>query len=243
MQETYFDSYDCPDFLASSFEMDDWYLIITRLRELLSANIISNAAEFASKQVIIKGEVYIGKNVHIGDFVTIEGPAYIDDNAEIGSHSHIRPGSIIGKGCVLGYTAGIKNSIMMDGSKISNHAFVGDSILGSQARVGGHAETSNRRFDQKAIDVIIGDKKYKTGSTKYGMILGEGSRIGADVMVSPGCTIGKQTFISSGIQISGFVPQNSYVKSKSSFEIVPNQNQIKIHNNSKLYTGKNNEEY
>lgn len=220
MWEDLFDEIKTVSFLSDYFNRKDWYRLPRDLKKLIEENIQNPIDSIANG--VISGSVHIGENVSIGAFVVIEGPVFIGDNVEIGSHAHIRPGSVIGNNCVVGYTAGVKNSLMMDGSKISNHAFIGDSILGAKARVGGHSETGNRRFDQGEIPWSFEKGKVETGLDKLGAILGEGSRLGGAVITSPGTVIGKNTFVSSGANVSGFVPSGKFVKAKTELEIRDN---------------------
>lgn len=221
MINEFFKNINLPDFLMSEFDKENWYLILTKLKELLESNIddIKNSNEDTLKA---KGKVYIGNNCKIGEYVVIDGPVYIGDNVEIGPHCYIRPGSVILDNCVLGHASEIKNSIMMKGSKIMNHCFLGDSIIGEKARLGGHVETSNRRYDQGLISFSYKDTKLETGLDKLGLILGEGSRLGGGVLTAPGSMIGMNTFVSPSAFVSGYIPPFKYIKLKQDLEIVEN---------------------
>jgi len=232
MQDDLFNEIKTFPFLADYFARKDWYLLTKDLKKIIEENISEKTTEI--KDGKISGNVYIGKNVTIGAFVVIEGPVFIGDNVEIGAHVHIRPGSVIGNNCVVGYGAGTKNSLMMDGSKISNHAFIGDSILGAKARVGGHSETGNRRFDQGEIDWSFEGDKVSTGLDKLGAIIGEQSRIGGGVVTAPGTVIGKNTFIASGANVSGYIPANKFVKTKTELDIRDNNFQNELNQKSTL---------
>ena len=162
MIERFFGTILVPEFLKGAFEEDDWYLVIGRLKEYLSEHITSQTEPYENEKLSISGTVSIGKNCAIGSFVVIDGPVIIGDDVEIGPGAFIRPGSVIGNGCVVGHAAEVKNAIMMDGSKLSNHVFCGDSILGAKARMGGHCESTNRRFDQGEVEFSFEKRKLKT---------------------------------------------------------------------------------
>ncbi len=223
---------EAPDFIKKEFEAEDWYMIVSKLKKLISENIKPNNPVIDN--VIIKGDVFIGVNCIIGSYVVIEGPVYIGNNVEIGSHAHIRAGSIISDNCVVGYTAGTKNSLMMSGAKIANHTFLGDSIMCPRSRLGGHAETANRRFDQGEIAWNFMDGPKSTGLDKLGSIIGEDSRIAGGVMVSPGTVIGKNTFISSGANVSGYIPEGKFVKTNTQIELRDNNFRGTLHQKSTL---------
>lgn len=57
--------------------------------------------------------------------------------------------------CVIGFSTQVKNTIIRDGAKISDLAFVEDSIIGRNLRIGSGVIVSNRCFNQ--LSVIIKD--------------------------------------------------------------------------------------
>ena len=65
MINEFFKNINLPDFLMSEFDKENWYLILTKLKELLESNIddIKNSNEDTLKA---KGKVYIGNNCKIG---------------------------------------------------------------------------------------------------------------------------------------------------------------------------------
>jgi bifunctional UDP-N-acetylglucosamine pyrophosphorylase/glucosamine-1-phosphate N-acetyltransferase len=223
MLDDFFCDIQVPSFLMSEFKKDDWYLVIAHLKEILKNEIPSNIikTDFSDK-VSIKGAVTIGKNCTIGDFVVIDGPVYIGDNVEIGPSAYIRPGSVICDNVSIGHAAQVKNSIMMPGSKVANHVLLADSIIGKKARLGGHCETANRRFDQGEIEFIYKTTKLHTGLDKLGLILGDGARLGGGVFTYPGTMIGKNTFVSTMACIGGYIEPNKFLKFKTQYEILEN---------------------
>lgn len=230
----FFDSILAPEFILKEFSKTDWVMVIKNFENLLKNN-ISEEINSEFKNVKISGKVYIGKNSHLGEYSTIEGPVYIGDDVEIGPNVFIRAGSIIGNDCVVGHAAEVKNSLMMDGSKISNHTFLGDSILGVKSRMGGHSETMNRRFDQKEISFLYKDQIIETGLDKLGAIMGSGVRLGGGVLTTPGVMIGKKTFIASGVIVDAFIPENKFVKSNNTYSIKDNNYKGELNQDSGLY--------
>ena len=223
MIDEFFSEIAVPEFLKSEFENEHWYLVIARLKDILQDNIKSVQIESPVGNLIYHDKVHIGKNCKIGDNVVIDGPAYIGDDVEISTGAYIRAGSIIANGCSIGHAAEIKNVVMMEGSKIANHVFLGDSILGVSARMGGHSETANRLFEQSEILFSYKEEKLSTGLTKLGAIIGEGSRLGGGAFTYPGTMIGKNTFIATCVDIGGYVPANQFVQIKREYEFKINR--------------------
>ena len=137
--------------------------------------------------------------------------------------AYVRPGTITGNKCVIGFNSEVKNSIIQDGAKIASLAFVGDSILGKSARIGSGVITANRRFDQQNIRLKKEDgEKLDTGTDFFGCILGDYARIGANSVTSPGTLIGAYTWIYPATSIHGFIPKEKRVYNKSNWTIEDN---------------------
>lgn len=177
-------------------------------------------------------KIRIGKNTTIEDTAKIEGPVIIGDGCIIRPNAYIRAGSIIGSNVVIGHSAEVKNVIVFNEAKIASHTFVGDAILGKGVRVGSGTIIGNRRFDQKTVKVRIKDKVIDTGVEKYGGIIGDYSRLGANCSTSPGMLIGSHTWIYAGVLVQGFIPKDSLVKLRQKIEIVPKEKIVLSRNDS-----------
>ena len=173
-----------------------------------------------AKTAEITGNVKIGKGTKIGENVVIEGPCIIGENCLIRPGVMIRPKSIIGNDVVLGHGVEIKNSILFNECKVSTTSFVGDSILGKGARIASGVITGNRRFDQKSIIIEIDGKMFSTKMEKFGCILGDYVRIGANCSTAPGTLIGKHTWTYANMAIRGLIPAEKILKLRQNFEIV-----------------------
>jgi len=176
--------------------------------------------------VSISGRVVIGKDTLIDDYCVIKGPSIIGEGCRIRSGVLIRPGTIIGNSCVIGHGSEIKNSIVFDYAKISSNCFVGDSIIGEGARLGSGAITGNRRFDQKPVTIKFKEKRYDTGYEKFGCVLGDYSRLGANVVTNPGTLIGPYTWVYGCSSIGGFIKERTLVKLRQKFELVEKEKQV-----------------
>lgn len=172
------------------------------------------------ESAVISGKVKIGKGTKIGPYVVIEGPVVIGENCVVRPFALLRPGTILGDGCVVGNGSEVKKAIVFSGAKIASQAFVGDSILGKGARIGSGTILANRRFDQGDIYVSVEGKKVYSGSDKFGAVVGEYVRLGANCVVLPGTLVGKYTWTYPNSCVGGFLEKDKFVKSKRVFEIV-----------------------
>ena len=204
-------------FDASSKIIDD--IKNSNKQEIKTNNIDQN--------VKIIGSVYIEEGTKIQSGCIIEGPVYIGKNCKIMYNSYVRPGTIMGDDCVIGFSSEVKHTIMRDGSKVSDLAFVGDSIIGKNSRIGSGVIVANRAFNQ--ADIIVKDENKNPINLKrevMGIILGDNSRIGSNSTPSPGTFIGQFTWIYPHTCIHGFIPSAKKVYDKQNMVFVENEKQV-----------------
>lgn len=179
------------------------------------------------ENVKIMGNVYIGEGTKIERGCIIQGPAYIGKNCTLMYNSYIRPGTILGDNCVIGFCTEVKHTIMRDGSKVSDLAFVGDSIIGKNSRIGSGVIIANRGFSQSKVIIKDENKQpVELGREAIGVILGDNSRIGANCTTSPGTFIGKFTWIYPHTCIHGFIPEQKKVYDKQNIVFVENERKV-----------------
>jgi bifunctional UDP-N-acetylglucosamine pyrophosphorylase/glucosamine-1-phosphate N-acetyltransferase len=157
--------------------------------------------------VTINGPVVIGKKTVIRSGAYINGPVIIGDNCEVGPNCYIRPATSVGDGCHIGASVEVKNSIIMNGTKIPHHNYVGDSVIGEGCNLGAGTKIANLRLDKQSIGVAGVD----TGRRKLGAIIGDRVETGINACINVGCTIGDGTFIGPGAVAGGVIAPNSKI--------------------------------
>lgn len=140
-------------------------------------------------------KIIIGKGTLIHKSAVIEGPVIIGENCTIGPHSFIRKNCIISDNCRIGHGVEIKNSILLKGTIADHLSYIGDSIVGSNVRMAAGSITANLRLDKDEVYIKAGDEKIKTGLSKLGAIIGDGSSIGINSVLNPGTILGKNTVV------------------------------------------------
>ena len=156
---------------------------------------------------VIKGKVRIGEGSVVRSGSYIEGPVIIGEGCEIGPNSYIRPCTYIGDGCHIGSACEVKNSIIMRGTKIPHHNYVGDSIIGEGCNLGAGTKIANLKL--RNGNVRINDKD--TGLRKLGAIIGDGVKTGINASINVGTLIGNDTLIGPGVLVSGVINPRSVI--------------------------------
>lgn len=162
-----------------------------------------------SKNAMILGDVVIGENVKIGDFVKIVGPAFIGDNTVIGDYSLIRE-SQIGEDCLIGSYTEVARSYI--GNRVFLHRdYVGDSVLADKTMMGSGVVTANLRFDGKTIVSSYEEGSVDTNRDKLGAIIGARSKIGVNSTLVPGVKIGEDTVVAPGEKVRFDLEEETYL--------------------------------
>ena len=196
-----------------SYQKIDYWLDSTYPWDLLPANesllarIESQNLGEVEENVVIKGAVCIGKGsvVRSGSYIT--GPVIIGQDCDIGPNCYIRPHISIGDGCHIGSAVEVKNSIIMNGSKIPHHNYVGDSVIGEGCNLGAGTKIANLRLDEQEIRVAGRGTKRR----KLGVIMGDRVETGINACINVGTMIGNNTHIGPGAIASGVISPDSKI--------------------------------
>ncbi len=190
---------------------------------------IESYLEFRLKREIrseLPPGVYLGEHVFIDEAVVIEPGAVIRGPAWIGKHCVIRAGAylrenvIAGDGCTLGNSCEFKNCVLFDDCEVPHFSYVGDSILGAGAHLGGGAILSNFRLDRQPVSVQAGDEVIATGLRKFGAIIGDHAEIGCNSVLNPGTLIGRHSLVYPLISFGGVLPADSILKNRQTQQVV-----------------------
>jgi len=175
--------------------------------ELLLAAITPQNLGEVEENVVIKGIVSIGEGTILRSGSYIVGPVVIGRDCEIGPNCYIRPCTSIGDGCHIGSAVEVKNSIIMRGSKIPHHNYVGDSIIGEECNLGAGTKIANLRLDEKEIWVA----GKNTRRRKLGAIIGDRVETGINSCINVGSIVGNNTRIGPGAIASGVISSDSII--------------------------------
>ncbi|MCX8175861.1 MAG: sugar phosphate nucleotidyltransferase [Candidatus Bathyarchaeota archaeon] len=187
-----------------------WDLLEANKRHLLSLK-LSKIKGKIEENVKISGLVVVEKNVILKSGVYIEGPVYIGEGSTIGPNCYLRAYTSLGKNVKVGSGCEVKNSLIMDNSKIPHLSYVGDSIIGENCNLGAGTLVGNLRFDRKTIRMLLKGKPVDSKREKLGVILGDNVQTGINVSLMPGVRVGPNAQIGPNVCVYQDVPPNTRV--------------------------------
>ena len=161
------------------------------------------------------GGIFVHRTARVAPTAVLFGPCVIGEGSEVRAGAFVRGSVLVGKNCVVGNSAELKNCILFDGVQTPHYNYVGDSILGHAAHLGAGAVTSNLRADRGRVFIRADDGNIDTGSRKCGAFLGDGAEVGCNAVLCPGTVIGRNTAVYPLTLCRGCYPANSIVKHTS----------------------------
>lgn len=140
------------------------------------------------------GDYFIQNNIAIHSSAVIEqnvilkGPCIISARCFIAANSYLRDGVYLDDLVKLGPGTEIRQSVICSGSSAAHFNFIGNSIIGSHVNFEAGAVICNHYNERhdKRIMVSINNEVIDTGLTKFGALVGDHSKIGANAVLSPG---------------------------------------------------------
>jgi bifunctional UDP-N-acetylglucosamine pyrophosphorylase/glucosamine-1-phosphate N-acetyltransferase len=191
-----------------------WHLF--NLRKYLFDNFLKEKIERGakiSKNVIVEGKVYVGKNAKILEGAIIKGPCYIGDGCLVGNNSLVRDYTDLEENVAIGAFCEVARSIFQKG--VTTHSgYFGDSIIGEGTKIGAGTITSNVRLDRGEIFSEVKGEKLNTGLKSFGAVIGKNTFIGTKVNIMPGKFIGSNCTIFPNSLIKGNIKDNTVLKWK-----------------------------
>jgi NDP-sugar pyrophosphorylase family protein len=167
-------------------------------------NITNDLKTIIEKMILDLGEDYtiedniaIHKTATIENNVTIKKPAIIGENCYIGANAYFREGVYLDQSVKIGPGCEIKNSIICSGTAIAHFNYIGNSIIGRNINfeAGSIAANHYNERTNKKISVLYDGKIIETNSDKFGSLVGDNSRIGANAVLSPGTILVKNSIV------------------------------------------------
>ena len=145
----------------------------------------------------ISGGIAIHTSAIVDPSTLIKPPAIIGPDCFVGPHGVLRGGVILAKATTIGAGCEVKQSIICRGSALAHFNYVGNSIVGQDVNLEAGAIIANHynEHKNKTIQLLIDGKIVDTGKDKFGAVVGDGSKIGANAVLSPGTILPPKTIV------------------------------------------------
>jgi UDP-N-acetylglucosamine diphosphorylase / glucose-1-phosphate thymidylyltransferase / UDP-N-acetylgalactosamine diphosphorylase / glucosamine-1-phosphate N-acetyltransferase / galactosamine-1-phosphate N-acetyltransferase len=154
----------------------------------LEARLCEVVAGLDSCEWRLECDVAIHHSATVEAGAQIKGPAVIGPACFVSASALLRGGVWLGPRCSVGPGGEVKSSWLGSGSKLAHLNFVGDAVIGLDVNFEAGSIVANRRNerDDKRIRVRIDDSLHTLDVTRFGALVGDHARIGANAVLAPG---------------------------------------------------------
>ncbi len=133
----------------------------------------------------------IGASVKITDSTVRESE--VGEGTTVGPYANLRPNNKIGMNVKIGDFVEIKESVIDSGTKISHHAYIGNTEIGEKVNIGCGAITVN--YD---------------GKNRHKIVIGNNTFVGCNTNLVAPVNVGSGVYIAAGSTITDSIPDMSF---------------------------------
>jgi len=160
-------------------------------------DIINNLFPLLDENFVISDGVAVHKTAVIEKGVILKAPVIINEGCFVGAHAYLRGGVYLASNVTIGPGCEIKSSIICNNSSMAHFNFIGNSIIGSYVNFEAGSVTANHYNERvdKNIFVQYNNEIIDTECSKFGSLIGDHSKIGANAVLSPGTILPSNSIV------------------------------------------------
>ena len=177
--------------LADFGELAPWALTAR------SAAIVEGLLQRLGDGYRVSGNVAVHDSATVEAAAVLKGPLIVGPGCFLAAGAYLRGGCWLARDCVLGPGAELKSSFLFAGAGLAHFNFVGDSILGAEVTLEAGAIIANYRSDPPGAPISFRHRGQlvETRAERFGALLGDRVKIGANAVIAPGAFIAAGTIV------------------------------------------------
>ncbi|CAN5716297.1 hypothetical protein BH11PSE13_BH11PSE13_11140 [soil metagenome] len=178
--------------LAAWGDVDPWVLTSQ------SATVVQKLiASLSGDDFIIEGDIARHRSATVEQGAVLKGPLVLGARCFVAAGSYLRGGNWLDEDCIIGPGSELKSSFVFAKTKLAHFNFVGDSVVGSNVNIEAGSVVCNYRNERSDHEIRIRSNgtMHRTGVDKFGALIGDGGRLGANSVVAPGALLLPATIV------------------------------------------------
>jgi NDP-sugar pyrophosphorylase family protein len=160
-------------------------------------NCILHIIQKLNNDFIIDNNIAIHKSAIVEQGVIMKGTIIISENCFVGANAYLRGPIFLSNEVKIGPSSEIKQSIIFDKTAIAHFNYIGNSIIGvnTNFEAGSICANHYNEREDKRIFVTHNNTLIDTKTKKFGSLVGDNSKIGANAVLSPGTILEKNSIV------------------------------------------------
>ena len=144
-----------------------------------------------AEDYVVDGEIALHRSATVEAGAVLKGPLIVGPRGFIATGAYLRGGNWLDADCLVGPGAELKASFLFAGTKLAHFNFVGESVLGAGVNMEAGSIICNYRNERPGtnVRVLVEGTLHDTGVQKFGALVGDGCRIGANAVIAPGAVL------------------------------------------------------
>lgn len=158
-----------------------------------SETIVSSLLTSDLPDYIVSDGIAVHRSAQVEDGAVLKGPLLIGPRCFIAAGAYLRGGCWLEGDNIIGPSCELKSSFMFQGTKLAHFNFVGDSLIGADCNFEAGSIVANYRNELDGADIRIACPfgAFETGVSKFGLLAGDGVKVGANAAIAPGAILGR----------------------------------------------------
>ena len=156
--------------------------------------------ELNPSEYVIDNEIAVHNRAVVETGAVLKGPLILGAGVFVAPSAYLCGGNWLAERCTVGPCSELKSSFLFSGTKLAHFNSIGDSIFGSDVNLEAGSVICNYRNERsnREIRVCVCTTLHRTGVDKFGALIGDGSRIGANAVVAPGALLTPGSIVRRG---------------------------------------------
>jgi UDP-N-acetylglucosamine diphosphorylase / glucose-1-phosphate thymidylyltransferase / UDP-N-acetylgalactosamine diphosphorylase / glucosamine-1-phosphate N-acetyltransferase / galactosamine-1-phosphate N-acetyltransferase len=168
-----------------------------QLTQSIEARLRDVLASLDRREWLVQGDLAVHRSATVEEGAQLKGPVVIGCGCFVSATALLRDGVWLSEGCVVGPGCELKSSWLGAASKIAHLSFVGHAVIGRDVNFEAGSVVANHRNERadKRIRVCIGGALQTLDVVKFGAMVGDHARIGANAVLAPGALLPANTVV------------------------------------------------
>ncbi|WP_330335458.1 transferase (plasmid) [Streptomyces sp. NBC_00536] len=145
---------------------------------------------FIHPTAIIGDDVIIGPDVKVHEFSTVRKGSILCAGARVGFNCEVTA-TFVGESAVLGHRIGVNRTILGARTHLSANVTVAAINM-----------TTDMRTPDREVIMRTASGLYRSGTTRFGALIGDDTQTGTNIGIGPGVAIGRRCQITSGVTLA-----------------------------------------
>ncbi|MGW1765540.1 transferase [Streptomyces sp. NPDC002073] len=150
----------------------------------------THPSAFIHPTAIIGDDGIVGPDVKVHELTTVRKGSALCAGAQIGFNCEVTA-TLVAEGAVLGHRIGVNHTILGARAHLSTNVTVAAINM-----------TADMRTPDREVIMRTHSGLYRTGTTRFGAVIGDDTQTGTNISIGPGVALGRRCRLTTGLTLA-----------------------------------------